>query len=176
MMRRGSGRTRSPNASLPSFQTLRGPSRNGWPPEIILAIDPGETTGWALFIQGELTDSGQALTKTVADFGDWFEEATASFQGRVVIVAEDYRIYAHKLAEHTFSSVHTLRILGALELLCHASSFPLVYQMAYQAKTFVDNRKLEHWGMLVKGRHARDAVRHAAYYLTVSSHARRARG
>lgn len=83
-------------------------------------------------------------------------------------MCEDYRIYAHKLAEHTFSSVITLRLIGAITFMCAVMEWPLTFQMAYEAKTFIDDRKLEAWSMKVKGRHARDAVRHGAFYLTAS--------
>lgn len=130
----------------------------------LLCLDPGETTGWALFVNGELTESGQAKTLEGGwrEIHDLFEYICPTF-----VVYENYRVYGHKLERHANSEVYTLRLVGVIEYLCE-----VVYgiswhnQMAAQAKGFATDEKLKKWNMYQTGKkHARDAIRHGIYYL-----------
>lgn len=133
------------------------------PPERLLAVDPGETTGWALFANLDLVDCGQIPTKL--DPAGELEKLLDKTQP-LVVVAEDYRIYKWKAKQHTGSDLFTPRLLGALDLLCHQRGIPLYLQMAQLAKVFCTDDKLKHWGFYKKGqRHARDAIRHGCYWL-----------
>ena len=84
-----------------------------------------------------------------------------------MVVYENYRVYAHKLERHSNSEVYTLRLVGVIEYLCDVKhQVPQYNQMASQAKGFMTDEKLKKWGMYRKGfRHARDAIRHGAYFL-----------
>lgn len=154
-------------------------------PKRILCLDPGETTGWAVFEEHKLVRWGQAATVKSGEI-HWpelnflFIEHSPDF-----VVCEDYRIYQHKLARHSFSPVLTLRIIGGVDLLCNlgwytveSSCFsgepdiyeehtcPIHYQMATTAKTFVTDERLKQWGFWQESmRHARDAIRHGCYFL-----------
>jgi len=128
-----------------------------------LALDPGETTGWAYFEAGELVDCGQAYTPKVELIVPVLERFTFD-----ALVIEGYRIYSHKIAEHVGSSVYTLQLIGAVELwrALVAPSSIAVTQYASQAKPFVTDDRLRAWGMYQRGaKHARDAIRHGCYYL-----------
>ena len=152
-------------------------------PKRILCLDPGNTTGWALFEEHKLVRWGQAPTVKDDDI-QWpeinflFTEHKPDF-----VVCEDYRIYQHKLARHSFSPVLTLRIIGGIDLLCNLGWYvfngideydhsfdeytcPIHYQMATTAKTFVTDERLKQWGFWQEGmRHSRDAIRHGCYFL-----------
>lgn len=132
-------------------------------PPKLLCLDPGETTGWAVFENGELTKQGQ--TRTVDDW--WAIHNLVKEINPSHVVFENYRVYAHKLERHSNSEVFTLRLVGVIEYLCDVYlGIPRMDQMAHQAKGFVTDEKLKAWGMYSKGqRHARDAVRHGVYYL-----------
>lgn len=151
-------------------------------PSRLLALDPGHTTGWSLFVDGKLVDSGQCdtvINRRGQNEGDisWTAVNRLFFETRPdVVVCEDYRVYAHKLDRHTNSQVLTLRIIGALEYICFLGypnkdgcthdSVPITYQMAATAKGFCDDKKLKDWGFYdVAQRHSRDSIRHAVYYL-----------
>lgn len=97
------------------------------------------------------------------------------------VVCEDYKIYAHKLERHTFSSVETLRLIGGIDILCKLNilqclngifidTIPIAYQMAFQGKGFATDARLKEWGFWKEGmKHSRDAIRHGIYYLLVTN-------
>lgn len=163
------------------------------PPERMLCLDPGETTGWALFHQHHLVRWGQQ--RTVENEKILWNNLLELFQScePTLVVCEDYRIYQHKLQRHSFSPVLTLRLIGGIDLLCTMGWYkkiinlvPLTeeatiteefiyhehlysdihYQMATTAKGFVTDDRLKEWGFWQEGmRHSRDAIRHGCYYL-----------
>lgn len=135
-------------------------------PGRLLCLDPGETTGWAIFEDCALHDCGQ--TRTVRDGVIDFDAIRCLIMGSHCdwIVCEDYKVYAHKLDSHTFSPVVTLRVIGIAEYLAWEKGTEMTFQMAQQAKQFVTDDKLQRWGMYQeKMKHARDAIRHGVYFL-----------
>lgn len=157
--------------TVPNFKTLLTTARlrnPGWvPPNCLLSLDPGETTGWALFVQGELQDCGQLDTKN----GD----VVASLYSMVhdlepnVIVMEDYKVYGWKTKDHSWSALHTPKLIGAIQAICSMQHIELHLQMAQTAKNFCTNDKLRAWGMYSSStRHAMDAIRHGCYWLLFS--------
>lgn len=146
-------------------------------PLTILALDPGETTGWACArilggaFNGIDFESGQELTRNmeeVASFLFFFLGAPGS--NAVVpdiVICEDYRVYSWKSDQHKWANLHTPKMVGAVQVLCHLYGIgEPVMQMAIEAKDFCTDEKLMQWGLLKKGeRHARDAIRHLCSYL-----------
>ncbi len=136
-------------------------------PGRLLALDPGETTGFAIFEDGILEQYGQIETFTVVD-------SVKVLQDRIIeathVVVENYQVYAWKLKEHKFSTLHTPRLIGCIETLCILAGVgPPTKQTAQNAKKFTTDEKLKHWGMYVKGKpHARDAIRHGVFYTVFS--------
>jgi hypothetical protein len=56
--------------------------------------------------------------------------------------------------------------MGAIEYIAFDQELQLHKQMANLAKGFVTDKKLHDWGLYQIGKqHARDAIRHAVYYL-----------
>jgi len=133
-------------------------------PERLLVLDPGHTTGWTLFVNGKIANHGQAATER-----DGWECIDMLFTDTqpTMVVYENYRVYAHKLERHSNSEVYTLRLVGVIEYLCDVKfGIPRYNQMAHQAKGFVTDEKLKAWGFYVPSmKHARDAIRHACYFL-----------
>lgn len=131
----------------------------------VLALDPGETTGFAYFMDRELITSGQLPTGSTLRAvpileGEIFDEFSPD-----VIVCEEYRIYQWRAKHHAGSDLHTARLIGVIECLCVQQHIPIRKQSAHIAKEFCTDAKLKDWGMYVAGqRHARDAIRHACYY------------
>jgi|GEM_PF-2074777 len=144
--------------SIASVHRQRSTGGSWQPPERLLALDPGDTTGWALFLGGSLHDKGQ-IPGTIADMTRLFDLHLPT-----QIVFEEYRIYPWKLAEHAGSTVPTLRLIGAIETLCEQRSIPYLVQSAQSAKGFMTDEKLREWNYFPKTlRHAADAVRHGCY-------------
>lgn len=139
----------------------------------LIALDPGQTTGYSVW-EYQPTDIATRLTQIEAgQLNTWpMENAVKSLDLLFVkhnpnlIIHESYHIYAWKTDDHTHSSVPTLRVIGCIETLCIQRNIPLDYQSAQVAKNFVADKKLNDWGLWIKGqRHARDSIRHAIYYL-----------
>lgn len=144
-------------------------------PERLLCLDPGHTTGWCLFENGELTKWGQSdtvINRKGSNEGEISWEAMLDIFKETkptAIICEDYRVYAHKLDRHTNSPVLTLRLIGAIDFYAWDSDIPINYQMASTAKGFATDAKLKEWDFWQEGmRHSRDAIRHGIYYLLFS--------
>lgn len=146
------------------FARLRGEKKV---PHKLICFDPGKTTGWCTFIDGKLDKTGHIEhcyddnNIDVAPLMNILNEEKPDF-----ILYEDYKVYSHKLARHTFNPIFTLRLIGAIEAYSQINNIPTHKQMAVTAKNFVTDEKLKSWGFWETGmRHARDAIRHGCYFL-----------
>jgi len=138
----------------------------------VLALDPGETTGACVFEGPDLLDARQLTTGLMpqAAWEVWKYIRTYRTPDLVVVI-EDYRVYSWKAKDHAWAGLHTPRLIGATEYICYyqLNEVSLVKQMAQQAKGFCTDDKLRSWGVYQEGqKHARDAIRHACYYLLFS--------
>jgi len=133
-------------------------------PKKLLSIDPGETTGWALFEKGKLTQHGHLDIKK-----DGLKIINETFVFRDFIdhmVIEDYKVYPKNLKDHSLSALVTPRLIGSFEYFAMLHFIPITYQMAGTAKGFVTDDKLKQWGYWIVGeKHSRDAIRHGCYWL-----------
>lgn len=130
----------------------------------LLALDPGETTGWCIFEDQKLLAAGQAVTKPIEAGYDWLNYIFQKILPTQVVF-ESYRVYSWKAQSHTFSDLHTSQFIGAIQVVCHQNNVPYFQQTAQIAKQFSTDEKLKLWGFYVKGqKHARDSLRHATYY------------
>ena len=132
----------------------------------LLTFDPGETTGFAWFKGSKLTDFGELRTRNATE---WTPEIGMQlFVDPDVVVVESYRVYKWRTQQHAWSDLLTARLIGGIQTLV-AEQFgdvPCIMQSAQNAKQFVTDDKLKEWDLYVKGKkHARDAIRHGAYYL-----------
>ncbi len=131
----------------------------------LLSFDPGHTTGWCHFQGVKLMDFGQIDTTDIQKATKAIGLLFAKFQPTQLVI-EDYRVYKHKTKHHAGSDLLTARVIGTLETVCALQDVPLVKQPASIAKGFCTDKKLKDWGMWQKGmKHARDAIRHACYYI-----------
>ena len=146
------------------LERIRGKARI---PQCLLVLDPGKTTGWSVFMDGKLAETG-----VIEDCYDEKNIHVSEYTKLITmfepdfILYEDYRIYGDKLNQHHFSEVMTLRLIGAIETIAQTCSIPTHKQMAVTAKNYVTDSKLKLWGFYEGvNRHARDAIRHACYFL-----------
>lgn len=135
------------------------------PPKYMIALDPGETTGYAEFRNGELVKVSQLITKTVKQFTEVLSVILSREDYPDMIVYEDYRIYSWKSEHHAWQALHTPQAIGALKALATLKCIPLYTNLAQQPKAFCTDDKLKMWGYYSTQRHGRDAVRHGTYYL-----------
>lgn len=141
----------------------------------LLALDPGETTGWSiwdshdggthyeLFASGQLDTwdkANHSIVNCVQNFPKLLEY-TPDYG-----IMESYRVYSWVAESHAWSDVPTLRIIGSMETFLILRHTPYHMQTAQAAKNFVTDDKLKEWGFWKKGeRHARDSYRHALFFL-----------
>lgn len=135
----------------------------------LLSLDPGETTGFAVWRSDPdkivLERCGQLDSRTIDKFNG---EALhyAIFGGVDHVVYERYSVYAHKAQQHVHSDVPTLRVIGSIETLCAQLGLSNSQQTAQVAKGFCTDDFLKRMYLWVKGmKHARDAIRHGAYFM-----------
>jgi hypothetical protein len=159
------------------WKALPAGPRKRLPPWRTLAIDPGETTGVAVFDQFKLTHCEQLNTSDMSFaptvMQEWIHKwgRGRNKEGKVIpaqIVMEDYRVYGWKTEQHTWAALHTPRFIGGIEAICQLADppYPFVKQMAQVAKGFCTDDKLKEWGYYDRAqRHSRDAIRHGTYYL-----------
>lgn len=132
----------------------------------IIALDPGETTGYAIFEGISLKHCSMIKTPTVYEGVKELQPILIKdITLECAIVCEDYRVYGWKAQSHINEELHTPKLIGAIETMCMLRSKDVHKQTAHVAKTFADDAKLRFWGLHQKGmRHANDAIRHALYF------------
>lgn len=126
-----------------------------------LAIDPGNTSGYAEFNErGELDRFGH-LKDDTAGMGDYLESITDLPE---IVIVEDYRVLGQKLKAHTGSRVVTIKVIGVIDGWARRHGIKVVLQPA--------NIKLiaEKWsGHKPPSDHSQshkfDALNHGIYYL-----------
>ena len=139
-------------------------------PPKLLCLNPGETTGWAIFERGKLVRCGQ-LVSTIPGVPQFIVQEMPSH-----VVYEDFVLYAHKAQDQQWSKMNTSRVIGAIEYVCWELGIPYYEQVALEGKSFVTDDKLKAWDLYQTGqRHARDAIRHGIAFMLFGeyNHAKR---
>lgn len=110
-----------------------------------------------------------------------FVECEVNWFHDVVVVCEDYLLYANKLQDQINSRMETPKLIGALQLWCFQHEVPYYMQTASEVKRRWSDEILEHKGIIKRnGRgwlptsgntstythHSLDAIRHAVHYAT----------
>lgn len=91
-----------------------------------LAIDPGDTSGWAEFNElGDLAGYGQVREH---EFNDFLNEHVHS--GLTAIIVEDYKLYAHKAKAQSWSRMSTSKKIGKIEILADLKGVKVILQPA----------------------------------------------
>lgn len=136
----------------------------------LLALDPGETTGYAVFECSStsrplVSESGHLFSNPVEKGIDALGELINRTKPNY-IVCEDYKIYGWKSASHSWSELHTPQLIGCIRMFAYTLKIPFRKEMAQEPKGFVTDDKLRAWGLYIKGKkHARDAIRHGIFFL-----------
>jgi hypothetical protein len=132
----------------------------------VLTLDPGETTGWAVWTHCRLVACGQEYTGSdpalMAEFVRGMDEAFGPLE---LIVFEEYRIRGNKARQHIGSEVVTIQHIGAIKVVASDLEIKLWQQSASEAKAFATDDKLKEWDLWQPNeRHANDAIRHGCRY------------
>lgn len=136
----------------------------------LLCLDPGHTTGWALFEGLELKEFGQLDTPEVNGVLIPMMEFFKAREPLNDLIYEDYRVYGWRAKHHAFSELHTAKLIGVIEAVAQSIVGLNIYkQMASVAKQWAKDEFLKEWGFFqqtVGQKHARDAVRHGCYFVS----------
>ena len=127
---------------------------------LTLAIDPGSTTGWALYDGERLILWGQTQWDY---FCDHVYEGVFGDLDRVVLESFVITGKTHQLGQE---GIHdTLNCIGFITWFCLRNEIQLVTQKPAERKPISDT-VLKQIGWYKQGKHARDAIRHLAMLLT----------
>lgn len=138
----------------------------------ILALDPGETTGLALWDpSSKQVLMCQLETKSLEEGFDKLHAIinylSLDNPSMRHVRYEDYRVYGHMTEQHAFASLHTAKLIGCIVAACHLAQVTSSCALAIHAKTFFTDEKLRMFGMYAPGmKHSRDAVRHLLRHIS----------
>ncbi len=125
----------------------------------LLAIDPGDTTGLALFN----LDTGDGIELKVVKTKDALYEYLSEIRPDK-IVCEDFELFPWKSKEQSWSNFSTVRVIGAIEYYCYLTQTPLTLQ-----KASIKPIAYKWAGMTKASNHAvshdQDAYVHGVYFL-----------
>ena len=150
----------------------------------ILSFDPGGTTGWCLCsFSSDIPEAAPALLQVGEHSGDhknmlkWLNYIFMNYATPdVKVVCEAYRIYPSMARDHINSDVPTLRLIGAIELLCCQFGLSITLQMASDAKQLTPDSRLKSLGLYqTSNRHANDSIRHVLLFIRRYASVRRAK-
>lgn len=131
-----------------------------------ICLDPGETTGWAVFDRCDLVECGQWATPSPADLATGIASIKEVYPDLDMIVYEEYRVRGNKFKEHVGSEVVTIQHIGAIKVVAAQLGLSVRKQTPGMAKGFATDRKLRQWVLYqVNKRHANDAIRHGCYFI-----------
>jgi hypothetical protein len=134
--------------------------------EIILAFDPGQTTGYAY---ANYLPAERRIERLVAGemmFPELVQQwAFTPFTDAQVVIVEDWLIYPNKTGSFVLTRQWAPETIGAIRTLAleHNGLDTVVRQMASQAKRQWPNERLQRHGYDTRG-HGKDALRHLLTY------------
>lgn len=124
-----------------------------------LAIDPGETTGWAAFDESGVIIAIGQFKQT--EQNDWLDEHIKPTLKTVI--TEDYQNHAWK-RQKNWSRNQTSKNIGSIEAFCHIRRIPIVLQ-----RNTVKSIGYKFMGMVPPSDHSishqYDAAAHGTYWL-----------
>jgi hypothetical protein len=131
---------------------------------VILAADPGGTTGWAVRWDDGRVEYGQLKPMPFCLHAHSVIHAAVGAGEHVEVISESFTVRAHTLTK-SFQP-DALEQIGVLRYLCHwlLDGQALILQQPADAKRLITNDVLKGLGWYAVGMdHARDATRHLAY-------------
>lgn len=132
----------------------------------LLALDPGETTGVAVWHAEESNIYLFQMGTRIIEEGYKLVEELIDRVSPIHLRAEDYRVYGHMTEQHSFAHLHTAQFIGSIRTVASQKGIPLSVCLAMHAKTFWTDEKLKMCHLYNPGlKHARDAERHLLRYL-----------
>ena len=132
----------------------------------IACIDPGGTTGIAVFVvePGDVRLEGTLATKSYSTI---FHFLSALIKGELDhIVCEQFRLLPSHAADLSYSTFPSSEVIGILKLLNELLEIPLTFQNPGDRSFFDDISKLKALGYYDSNVHVRDAIMHGLTFLS----------
>lgn len=163
--------------------------------KIVLSLDPSGafkegsgTSGWALLNgnASSILDVGDISAKQYTRMEAYWNahirliKTTLDTFGKqnIVVVMEDYVLYAEKSESQINSRMETCKLIGIIQHYCWQNHIPYRMQLATEVKARWSDKILEHKGLIrYEGKscyaankrinkHIRDAIRHGVHFAT----------
>lgn len=125
----------------------------------IIAVDPGETCGWAManFEEDKWTPSQVAAGQSKAN--DWEDWTADNLTPEVLLLVETFTITAR--TAQMSQQPRALETIGVMKFLARRAGCRIEFQTPSSAKRFATDGQLKKMGLWKPGQdHARDAIRH----------------
>jgi hypothetical protein len=132
---------------------------------MIIGVDPGKTTGIAVFFNGQIIDVGEVPARQVADR---VRSIVANVHNDVVVELAVERYIISAETGKRSQQPDALYVIGELRALAHGWSLTAIHlQNPADAKKCATNKTLRRLGWWVGAAypHANDALRHVALRL-----------
>lgn len=147
-----------------------------------LCVDPGETTGYSVWGDGDLLYADQlpmwefidrveewATTGARPDCFGWDAETSEPDEGPpTALVVEDWQLYPWVIREGglDFDKCRTARAIGALTHICRRLGIKLVFQGAdIKDGAKAAGAEALYLSPVHENRHANDSIQHGVFYL-----------
>ena len=165
--------------------------------KIILALDPSGsfyegkgTTGWCVLDASSMKfiTCGSIFAKHYVSAEEYWDEilklireVSDNYPGQVIVVCEDYLLYATKLKDQINSRMETPKLIGVIQHYCYIKHIPYYMQTAAEVKKRWTDEILMFKKYIKPYRkgyrpttgitdtythHSLDAIRHAVHYAT----------
>lgn len=135
------------------------------------------TTGWALFVDGELENFGEIQASGSGSLEEYFtcHRHLITEKNPDVVVCESFKLQPGKAMQQSWSAMETPQLIGFMRMVAYDYRIKFVFQDP-KDKVRVADPILEHLGVIEKrgknyycqGRmtnlHMRDAIRHGVFY------------
>ncbi len=130
--------------------------------QIVLGIDPGNTTGVAIirYKDGEFNLQRSCVIVAHIDIWRFLNEIDIDR-----IVMESFHLYENRARAQVNSSFYTVEVIGIVKLHAQLRDIPLKLQTAQYGKSVWDDKHLKKFNLWPTGpsaKHERDAIRHVA--------------
>ncbi len=130
--------------------------------QIVLGVDPGNTTGIAIISRGENSFAFEHSDVIVDHVNMWHLLYEFQFDR---VVMESFHLYENRAKAQVNSSFYTIEVIGIVKLWCQINDIPLKLQTAQYGKSVWDDKHLKKFSLWPTGpnaKHERDAIRHVA--------------
>lgn len=122
----------------------------------VLALDPGETTGYVVFNQDkhEIVESGQF---------PYIQELERLIELCDFVIIEKFELFPHKAKEQIGSTFPTCEVIGVAKYLCGKFNRDYILQRPLD-QSFFNDAKLKILGFRTNRKHANSAIKHLLHY------------